>query len=94
MSEELAQVWVQRKQAAAYNRNPRSIPLLRGKVERILATWPEGQQPKMHFSCPRTELREQVRVDKKTKKKTTVHVAPVFTGADPDGAVWTVFRVA
>jgi len=34
----------------------------------------------MHFSSPRTELREQVRVDKKTKKKTTVHVAPVFTG--------------
>ncbi|WP_062112814.1 UV DNA damage repair endonuclease UvsE [Aureimonas sp. AU40] len=53
---------------------------LRDTVVRILASWPAGQQPKMHFSSPRTELREQVRVDKKTKKKTVVHVAPVFTG--------------
>ena len=53
---------------------------LRETVERILASWPSNQQPKMHFSSPRTELREQIRVDKKTKKKTTHHVAPVFTG--------------
>jgi NAD-specific glutamate dehydrogenase len=32
--------------AAAYNRNPRSIPLLRGKVERILAT--AGVSPFSH----------------------------------------------
>ncbi|GGD99364.1 hypothetical protein GCM10011390_17710 [Aureimonas endophytica] len=53
---------------------------LRQTLERVLATWPEGQQPKLHFSSPRTELREQVRIDKATKKKKTVHVAPVFTG--------------
>ncbi|WP_152044623.1 UV DNA damage repair endonuclease UvsE [Aureimonas psammosilenae] len=53
---------------------------LRDTLSRILKSWPEDQQPKIHFSSPRTELREQIRVDKKTKKKTTVHVAPVFTG--------------
>jgi UV DNA damage endonuclease len=53
---------------------------LRPTLEAILATWPEDQQPKIHFSSPRTELREQVRVDKKTRKKTVRHVAPVFTG--------------
>ncbi|MCK8778512.1 UV DNA damage repair endonuclease UvsE [Rhizobium sp. NTR19] len=53
---------------------------LRETLAAILATWPEGQQPKIHFSSPRTELREQVRVDPKTRKKTTKYVAPVFTG--------------
>lgn len=53
---------------------------LRETLAAILATWPDGQQPKIHYSSPRTELREQIRVDKKTKKKTVHHVAPVFTG--------------
>ncbi|WP_102959864.1 UV DNA damage repair endonuclease UvsE [Mangrovicella endophytica] len=53
---------------------------LRDTLAAVLATWPDGQQPKIHFSSPRTELREQVRVDKKTRKKTIRHVAPVFTG--------------
>ena len=53
---------------------------LRRTLAAILATWPEGQQPKIHYSSPRTELREQVRVDRKTRKKTVRHVAPVFTG--------------
>ncbi|KQR72970.1 UV DNA damage repair endonuclease UvsE [Rhizobium sp. Leaf341] len=53
---------------------------MRATLEAILRTWPEGQQPKLHFSSPRTELREQVVVDKTTRKKTVRHVAPVFTG--------------
>jgi UV DNA damage endonuclease len=53
---------------------------LRETLAAILASWPEGRQPKIHFSSPRTELREQVRVDKATRKKVTRHVAPVFTG--------------
>ena len=28
------------------------------EVEKFLATWPDGVRPKMHFSSPRTELRE------------------------------------
>jgi UV DNA damage endonuclease len=46
----------------------------------ILDTWPTDQQPKIHFSSPRTELRELIRVDKATRKKTVRYVAPVFTG--------------
>lgn len=53
---------------------------LRQTLEAVLASWPSGQQPKIHFSSPRTELREQIRVDKTTRKKTVRHVAPVFTG--------------
>ena len=59
--------------------NPARAPV-RETLAAILKTWPAGQQPKIHFSSPRTELREQVRVDRKTKKKKTVFVAPVFTG--------------
>jgi UV DNA damage endonuclease len=53
---------------------------LRETFKKFMATWPEGQQPKIHFSSPRTELREKVTVDKKTRKKTTKLVPPVFTG--------------
>ena len=49
-------------------------------VRRILDTWPEGVRPKIHFSSPRTELRELKRKDKATKKTKTVHVAPIWTG--------------
>ena len=49
-------------------------------LRRILATWPEGVRPKVHFSSPRTELRELVRTDRKTKKKVKSLVPPVWTG--------------
>ncbi|WP_294395471.1 UV DNA damage repair endonuclease UvsE [uncultured Sphingomonas sp.] len=31
---------------------------MRDTLERMLATWPEGVRPKIHFSSPRTEMRE------------------------------------
>ena len=46
----------------------------------ILRTWPEGVRPKIHFSSPRTELREVARVDRKTRKKTKALLPPVWTG--------------
>jgi UV DNA damage endonuclease len=49
-------------------------------IRRILKTWPSGVRPKIHFSTPRSELREQERTNKKTGKKKTVYVAPVWTG--------------
>ena len=49
-------------------------------VRRILDTWPDGVRPKIHFSSPRTELRELKRKDRKTRKVKTVHVAPIWTG--------------
>ena len=52
------------------------VPTLR----RFLAAWPEGQRPKMHFSSPRTEFRSLQRVDRKTKRKKTVQLPPIWTG--------------
>jgi UV DNA damage endonuclease len=49
-------------------------------LRRILATWPDGVRPKIHFSSPRTELRELVKTDRKTRKKTKVLRPPVWTG--------------
>ncbi|WP_246329461.1 UV DNA damage repair endonuclease UvsE [Chthonobacter rhizosphaerae] len=49
-------------------------------LSRMLATWPAGVRPKVHFSSPRTELRELKRKDPKTRKVTTSLVAPVWTG--------------
>ncbi|NNM75470.1 UV DNA damage repair endonuclease UvsE [Sphingomonas sp. ID1715] len=37
--------------------NPERLDM-RATLERFLATWPKGVRPKIHFSSPRTELRE------------------------------------
>jgi UV DNA damage endonuclease len=37
--------------------NPEGLDL-RDTLERVLASWPEGVRPKIHFSSPRTEMRE------------------------------------
>jgi UV DNA damage endonuclease len=37
--------------------NPERLEL-RPTLERFLATWPDGIRPKIHFSSPRTEMRE------------------------------------
>jgi UV DNA damage endonuclease len=47
---------------------------------RCLATWPEGQRPKMHFSSPRTEMRTVERRDRKTGKKVAALQPPIWTG--------------
>jgi UV DNA damage endonuclease len=59
--------------------NPEKLDLL-DTVTRILRTWPAGQQPKIHFSSPRTEMRELKRKDGTTGRTKTVQVAPVWTG--------------
>ena len=53
---------------------------MRQTVEAILRTWPDDVRPKVHFSSPRTELRQLVRRDRKTGKAVTVNAAPVWTG--------------
>ena len=53
---------------------------LRPTLQAILATWPDDVRPKVHFSSPRTELRQLVRKDRKTGKAVTVNAAPVWTG--------------
>jgi UV DNA damage endonuclease len=67
--------------------NPEGLDMV-DTLERILATWPSGQRPKVHFSSPRTEFRPIVRKEKTTlksgaagkPKKKTVLLPPVWTG--------------
>ena len=59
--------------------NPEGLGL-RHTVEKMLRTWPSGVRPKIHFSSPRTELREVKRKKKGEKKQQLVYVAPVWTG--------------
>ena len=59
--------------------NPEQLEL-RETVERFLATWPKGVRPKIHFSSPRTELRELKRKVRGSRKKKLVLQPPVWTG--------------
>jgi UV DNA damage endonuclease len=59
--------------------NPEGLEL-RPTFEKFLASWPKGQQPKMHFSSPRTEMRQLARKDRKTGKSKTVLQPPIWTG--------------
>lgn len=59
--------------------NPEQLDLI-PTVEKFISTWPASVRPKIHLSSPRTELREVKRVDRKTGRKKTLLVAPVWTG--------------
>ncbi|MDB5592954.1 UV DNA damage repair endonuclease UvsE [Enterovirga sp.] len=59
--------------------NPERLDMVE-TVGRILATWPEGVRPKVHFSSPRTEFRSLQRTDRKTGRKKTVQAPPIWTG--------------
>lgn len=59
--------------------NPERLPML-DTLRTMLDTWPEGVRPKIHFSTPRTELREVSRKNRRTGKTEKVPVAPVWTG--------------
>ena len=58
--------------------NPERLDL-RPTLASFVATWPDGVVPKVHFSSPRTEMREVKRKDKAGKTK-PVLLPPVFTG--------------
>ena len=67
--------------------NPERLDM-RDTLEKFLATWPEGVRPKMHFSSPRTEMREikqkitpRQRASGKTTKKGELTKAPVKANA-------------
>jgi UV DNA damage endonuclease len=59
--------------------NPENLDMV-DTLRRVLASWPEGQRAKIHFSSPRTELRELERRDRKTGKKVKVQAPPIWTG--------------
>lgn len=58
--------------------NPERLEL-RPTVEKFLRTWPRGVRPKLHFSTPRTEMREVERKNAKTGKNEKVIERPVWT---------------
>ncbi|MBW6532803.1 UV DNA damage repair endonuclease UvsE [Sphingomonas sp. RRHST34] len=67
--------------------NPEGLDL-RETLERFLRTWPTGVRPKIHFSSPRTEMREvkqkitaKQRASGKTVRKGELVKAPVKAGA-------------
>lgn len=67
--------------------NPERLDM-RDTLEKFLATWPAGVRPKMHFSSPRTEMREikqkitaKQRASGKTTKKGELTKAPVKANA-------------
>ncbi len=53
---------------------------LKPTLKKFLQTWPPGVQPKIHFSSPRTEMREVKRKSRETGRKKTVLLPPVWTG--------------
>ena len=59
--------------------NPEGLELA-DTVRRILATWPDGVRPKLHYSSPRTEFRALKRRDRATKRLKSVALPPVWTG--------------
>jgi UV DNA damage endonuclease len=59
--------------------NPQCLDL-KSTLQAFLKTWPDGVRPKIHYSSPRTEMREVKRKDRKTGKKKTVLLPPVWTG--------------
>ena len=59
--------------------NPERLPMPE-TLRAILETWPGEVRPKIHFSTPRTELREVSRKNRKTGRTEKAFLAPVWTG--------------
>lgn len=52
---------------------------LRDALEACLRTWPPDQTPKIHFSSPRTEMREMERKNPATGRKEIVYQPPLIS---------------
>ncbi len=59
--------------------NPEGLEL-KSTVQKFLRTWPSGVRPKIHFSSPRTEMRELKRKVPNTRKRKIVLQPPVWRG--------------
>ena len=59
--------------------NPEGLEL-GATVGRFLKTWPSDVRPKIHFSSPRTELRELKRKVRNSRKRVVVLQPPVWSG--------------
>jgi UV DNA damage endonuclease len=59
--------------------NPEGLELP-STLQKFLGTWPPGVRPKIHFSSPRTEMRQCVERDRKTKRRRKVSKPPLLSG--------------
>ncbi|MFN3324688.1 MAG: UV DNA damage repair endonuclease UvsE [Bryobacteraceae bacterium] len=59
--------------------NPERLELA-ATLRRFLASWSDRVRPKVHYSSPRTEMREVKRRNRQTGKQETVLQAPVWIG--------------
>lgn len=59
--------------------NPEQLEL-RETVEQFIGSWPNGVRPKIHFSSPRTELRQLKRKVANSRKRKLVLQPPIWTG--------------
>lgn len=78
--------------------NPERLDM-RETLERFLATWPRGVRPKIHFSSPRTEMREvkqkitaRQRADAKAGKRRTTKGEVLKAPVKATARVKTVLR--
>ncbi len=60
------------------NNNPSGMPL-REALHRCLETWPSGVTPKIHYSSPRTEMRQMDQRDPASGKMVRVLKPPLWT---------------
>ncbi len=60
-------------------KNPERLDLA-GTVRRFVRTWPAGVRAKVHYSSPRTEMREVKRKNRATGKGETALIPPIWTG--------------
>jgi UV DNA damage endonuclease len=60
------------------NHNPSGLPL-REALRQCLDTWPSGVTPKVHYSSPRTEMRQMDRRDPATGKTIRVLKPPLWS---------------
>ena len=58
--------------------NPERLEL-RDAVQQFLRTWTDGVRPKVHFSSPRTEMRECIERDRETRRRRKVLKPPLLT---------------
>jgi UV DNA damage endonuclease len=59
--------------------NPEALDL-RDTLARMLATWPAGVRPKVHFSSPKTDFRQVQRKAPHSGKARIAALPPVWTG--------------
>lgn len=59
--------------------NPEALDL-RDTLARMIATWPAGVRPKVHFSSPKTDFRQVQRKDARTGKAVSATLPPIWTG--------------